>query len=161
MSIRLSYVLGVTRMEIKGFNVESDGWLEWLYYMIEKNPTMNFFFTEETTDIWRDSEFVVTHSCSCHDRTEGPCRLCKSLGCEVWDFNQVAGLVEETENPYYEDWLDASDSVFEPKTPCMYIDTRPCETIEHPGNATTVKYRYPKQQCQTKCARFDKVIVRG
>lgn len=31
----------------------------------------------------------VTHSCSCHARNAGPCDICKALGCEVWDFNEV------------------------------------------------------------------------
>ena len=35
-----------------------------------------------------------THSCSCHGRGQGPCDVCKELGCEVWDFNQVAHMLE-------------------------------------------------------------------
>lgn len=29
-----------------------------------------------------------THSCSCHPKNQGPCGICKELGCEVWDFNE-------------------------------------------------------------------------
>lgn len=35
---------------------------------------------------------AVTHSCSCHAKNAGPCGICKELGCEVWDFNEVATL---------------------------------------------------------------------
>lgn len=53
---------------------------------------------EELNKVNYEKEFV-THSCSCHARNAGPCDVCKVLGCEVWDFNQVAqpiGRVLET-----------------------------------------------------------------
>lgn len=31
-----------------------------------------------------------THNCSCHAKNQGPCPICKELGCEVWDFNTAA-----------------------------------------------------------------------
>lgn len=37
----------------------------------------------------------VTHSCSCHVKNQGPCVICKEIGCEVWDFNQVATLPDD------------------------------------------------------------------
>lgn len=32
----------------------------------------------------------VDHSCSCHAQNRGPCLICRELGCQVWDFNEVA-----------------------------------------------------------------------
>lgn len=40
--------------------------------------------------VLRPAQPAVTHSCSCHVKTEGPCVVCKAMACEVWDFNQVA-----------------------------------------------------------------------
>lgn len=37
-----------------------------------------------------DWKMFIGHSCSCHMRTQGPCDVCKTLGCEVFDFNEVA-----------------------------------------------------------------------
>lgn len=45
-------------------------------------------------DMSKPGRFVdpeaAAHSCSCHAKNQGPCELCKQMGCEVWDFNQVA-----------------------------------------------------------------------
>lgn len=40
---------------------------------------------------------LANHSCSCHARNAGACDICKVLGCEVWDFNQVAMLPDKKE----------------------------------------------------------------
>jgi hypothetical protein len=69
---------------------ETPGYTTWLHSLVEYNRNTIFFYTTETTDIWNDGDYIVTHSCSCHVRNQGPCDICKVLGCEVWDFNQVA-----------------------------------------------------------------------
>jgi hypothetical protein len=33
---------------------------------------------------------IATHYCTCHAKTQGPCGVCTQMGCQVWDFNQVA-----------------------------------------------------------------------
>lgn len=39
------------------------------------------------------------HSCSCHVKNAGACPICKELGCEVWDFNQVAVFGDDEPKP--------------------------------------------------------------
>lgn len=52
------------------------------------------FEDEEWEELQRldaiDFEALSNHSCSCHAKNQGPCDICKTLGCEVWDFNQFA-----------------------------------------------------------------------
>lgn len=77
--------------------VDKHWWEEWLMRMVESNPDTNFFYTIESTDIWGD-EKPIDHTCSCHARNQGPCIVCKDLGCEVWDFNDYAfGIVDRGE----------------------------------------------------------------
>jgi hypothetical protein len=41
-------------------------------------------------EVFAEQTAMVTHSCSCHVKNQGPCEVCKGIGCEVWNFNQVA-----------------------------------------------------------------------
>lgn len=70
-------------------------------------------------------EDLKNHSCSCHARNAGPCDICKVLGCEVWDFNQVepwAGLIEVPEEPPFKTGLDHATLYVHDHTTPMFLD---------------------------------------
>lgn len=41
-------------------------------------------------DVANELTAIPNHSCSCHTQGAGPCGICESLGCQVWDFNHIA-----------------------------------------------------------------------
>lgn len=84
------------------FREEEWWYYDWLTNMVNIDLDVIWFVTIETTDIFDEGPHIVNHSCSCHTKEWGPCTVCRTLGCEVWDFNQVRWL-RETDSVIYHD----------------------------------------------------------
>lgn len=59
-------------------------------------------------------EIPRDHSCSCHVKNAGPCMVCKEIGCEVWDFNEVAITPLSETDPEFPHGGIMIDSIYVP-----------------------------------------------
>lgn len=87
--MRMKYYFNGKVIDAGPVKLDEEYYNNWLASMTTNNDFMIFFLVAETTDVFE--KIPTDHSCSCHIRNQGPCPICKELGCEVaWDFNQIA-----------------------------------------------------------------------